>query len=97
MAHSLIAANFPRAFNMTIDMRKNNLHGRLLSELGLLSNVQYLGLAGNKISGLISSELGRLTRLEALHLGKFATISSSELDTIRLLASFLRFISYMVL
>jgi hypothetical protein len=47
----------------------------------------------NRLTGLIPSELGSLTRLETLDLCKFATISSSELDTIILLESFLQFIS----
>jgi hypothetical protein len=65
-----------------IDMEQNNLHGQLPTELGLLSNLQYLGLDKNQISGRIPSELGRLTSLGALHLSKFATISSSALDLI---------------
>jgi hypothetical protein len=50
----------------------------------------------NQLTGPIPSELGRLTSLEYLSIGKFATISRSELVTIRLLASFLQFISYTV-
>jgi hypothetical protein len=52
-----------------------------------------LDLSFNSLTGPIPTELGLLTGLEYLGLGKFATISSSELDTIRLLASFLQFIS----
>jgi hypothetical protein len=76
-----------------INMQVNNLDGQLPAELGLLSNLLYLGLGGNQISGLIPSELGRLTTLEKLHLCKFATISCSELVTIRLLTFGLQFIS----
>jgi hypothetical protein len=41
----------------------------------------------NQLTGPIPSELGLLTGLGGLYLCKFATISSSELDTIVLLGS----------
>jgi hypothetical protein len=47
---------------------------------------------GNQLTGPIPSEMGSLTRLQDLFLGKFATISSSKLETIRLLGSASQFI-----
>jgi hypothetical protein len=41
----------------------------------------------NQLTGLIPTELGRLTMLETLDLCKFATVYSSELDRITLLGS----------
>jgi Leucine-rich repeat (LRR) protein len=73
------------------------LRGQLPTELGLLSNLQHLELRLNELSGLIPTELGSLTSLGKLDLGKSATLSSSELDTIISLASVLQSISSTVL
>jgi Leucine-rich repeat (LRR) protein len=81
---------------MVVEIRlgANDLHGQLPTELGLLSNLQSLDLSDNLISGLIiPSELGRLTRLQGLELCNFATIYSSELDTVISLVSFSQLIS----
>jgi hypothetical protein len=51
----------------------------------------------NALTGPIPSELGRLTTLEQFYLCKFATVSSSELDTIILLGAILQLISSTVL
>jgi hypothetical protein len=55
----------------------------------------YLG--PNNLDGRLPTKLGLLTGLRSLFLGKFATVSSSELDTITLLGSILQFISSPVL
>jgi hypothetical protein len=47
----------------------------------------------NELTGPIPTELGSLMMLEDLTLNKFATVSSSELDTITLLGCILQFIS----
>jgi hypothetical protein len=44
-------------------------------------------LRANNLSGQLPTELGLLTGLHSLDLGKFATLSCSELDTITLLPS----------
>jgi hypothetical protein len=64
----------------------NNLRHQLSTQLGLLSNLIYLDLSRNQLSGLVptGSELGRLTSLERFYLGKSATISSPELDIVRI-------------
>jgi hypothetical protein len=81
-----------------IRLEANNLRGQLPTELGLLSSLRFLTLGDNLLSGLIPSELGRLTRLQGLKLCKFATLSSSELDTTISLPLFvLQFISSTVL
>jgi hypothetical protein len=39
-------------------------------------------VASNQLTGPIPSELGRLTSLQSFDLGKFAAVSSLQLDTI---------------
>jgi hypothetical protein len=51
----------------------------------------------NNLHGQLPTELGLLTGLQSLDLCKFATVFSSELDTIPLLGSVLQFISCTVL
>jgi hypothetical protein len=51
----------------------------------------------NALTGPIPSELGLLTSLQSLDFGKFAIVSSMELDTIILLESVLQLVSSMVL
>jgi hypothetical protein len=47
-------------------------------------------VVANQLTGPIPSELGRLTNLQYFYICKFATVSSSELDTMSLLASVLQ-------
>ncbi|XWS63179.1 hypothetical protein CRYUN_Cryun06bG0073600 [Craigia yunnanensis] len=51
-----------------VDLGNANLSGKLVSQLGQLSNLQYLELYSNKISGIIPEELGNLTNLVSLDL-----------------------------
>ncbi|KAJ8754855.1 hypothetical protein K2173_015367 [Erythroxylum novogranatense] len=51
-----------------IDLGDANLSGQLVSQLGQLSNLQYLELYSNNISGKIPNELGNLTKLVSLDL-----------------------------
>ncbi|KAK1267271.1 Somatic embryogenesis receptor kinase 1 [Acorus gramineus] len=51
-----------------VDLGNAALSGTLVSELGLLRNLQYLELYSNNISGLIPSDLGNLTSLVSLDL-----------------------------
>ena len=52
-----------------LSLINNNLTGEIPSELGRLTNLEYLALVGNSsLTGEIPSELGRLTNLERLHL-----------------------------
>ncbi|KAE8677854.1 BRASSINOSTEROID INSENSITIVE 1-associated receptor kinase 1 [Hibiscus syriacus] len=46
---------------ISVDLRNANLSGQLVPELGQLSNLQYLELCNNNISGTIPEELGNLT------------------------------------
>jgi hypothetical protein len=95
LCNATVVESYPMV--VRIDMQDNNLHGQLPTELGLLSNLQYLILRENQLSGHIPSELGKLRRLQDFSVRKFATISSSELDTITSSGSFLQFISSTVL
>ncbi|XP_057494506.1 BRASSINOSTEROID INSENSITIVE 1-associated receptor kinase 1-like [Actinidia eriantha] len=51
-----------------VDLGNANLSGQLVSQLGQLSNLQYLELYSNKISGKVPPELGNLTNLVSLDL-----------------------------
>ncbi|XVE66514.1 hypothetical protein DITRI_Ditri08aG0085300 [Diplodiscus trichospermus] len=51
-----------------VDLGNANLSGVLVSDLGQLTNLQYLELYGNNISGTIMDELGNLTNLVSLDL-----------------------------
>ncbi|KAL9682254.1 hypothetical protein QQ045_014049 [Rhodiola kirilowii] len=51
-----------------VDLGNANLSGRLVSQLGQLSKLQYLELYSNNISGKIPDELGNLTALVSLDL-----------------------------
>nr|XP_048337165.1 BRASSINOSTEROID INSENSITIVE 1-associated receptor kinase 1-like isoform X3 [Ziziphus jujuba var. spinosa] len=51
-----------------VDLGNANLSGQLVSQLGQLSNLQYLELYSNNISGTIPEELGNLTNLVSLDL-----------------------------
>jgi len=46
----------------------NPLGGRIPTELGQLTNLEYLALSWNELSGPIPAELGRLTKLAELWL-----------------------------
>ncbi|CAN1137206.1 Leucine-rich repeat protein 1 [Linum perenne] len=52
----------------TWDIGNASLSGSLVPELGMLANLQYLELYGNKLTGNIPAELGNLTRLVSLDL-----------------------------
>ncbi|CAL8997918.1 unnamed protein product [Prunus brigantina] len=51
-----------------VDLGNANLSGQLVSQLGVLSNLQYLELYSNNITGTIPAELGTLTNLVSLDL-----------------------------
>ncbi|BFG19719.1 hypothetical protein CerSpe_059930 [Prunus speciosa] len=51
-----------------VDLGNANLSGQLVSQLGVLSNLQYLELYSNNITGNIPAELGTLTNLVSLDL-----------------------------
>ncbi|CAH9128308.1 unnamed protein product [Cuscuta epithymum] len=51
-----------------VDLGNAGLSGQLVSQLGLLKNLQYLELYSNKITGVIPSDLGNLTNLKSLDL-----------------------------
>ncbi|KAK6282251.1 hypothetical protein POUND7_016076 [Theobroma cacao] len=51
-----------------VDLGNANLSGQLVSQLGQLTNLQYLELYSNNISGIIPEELGNLTNLVSLDL-----------------------------
>ncbi|XP_057466139.1 BRASSINOSTEROID INSENSITIVE 1-associated receptor kinase 1-like [Actinidia eriantha] len=51
-----------------VDLGNANLSGQLVSQLGQLSNLQYLELYSNNISGKVPPELGNLTNLVSLDL-----------------------------
>ncbi|PKI59777.1 hypothetical protein CRG98_019833 [Punica granatum] len=51
-----------------VDLGDAGISGPLVPELGLLTNLQYLEVYGNKISGSIPKEIGRLTKLVSLDL-----------------------------
>ncbi|KAK4799123.1 hypothetical protein SAY86_024488 [Trapa natans] len=51
-----------------VDLGNANLSGQLVSQLGQLTNLQYLELYSNKINGIIPDELGNLTNLVSLDL-----------------------------
>ncbi|XWS54473.1 hypothetical protein CRYUN_Cryun10bG0092400 [Craigia yunnanensis] len=51
-----------------VDLGNANLSGQLVSQLGQLTNLQYLELYSNNISGMIMEELGNLTNLVSLDL-----------------------------
>jgi len=52
-----------------LDLDDNALSGTLPSELGNLTNLQWLDLGGNQLSGELPSSLGNLTDLRLLWLG----------------------------
>ncbi|CDP19037.1 unnamed protein product [Coffea canephora] len=51
-----------------VDLGVAGLSGPLVPQLGILANLQYLEVYGNKISGSIPQELGNLTKLVSLDL-----------------------------
>ncbi|KAA3488521.1 BRASSINOSTEROID INSENSITIVE 1-associated receptor kinase 1-like [Gossypium australe] len=51
-----------------VEVGNANLSGKLVPDLGLLTNLQFLELVGNNISGVIPEELGNLTNLVCLNL-----------------------------
>ncbi|CAH8320936.1 unnamed protein product [Eruca vesicaria subsp. sativa] len=51
-----------------VDLGNANLSGRLVMELGQLTNLQYLELYSNNITGTIPEQLGNLTELVSLDL-----------------------------
>ncbi|KAK6253213.1 hypothetical protein QUC31_014933 [Theobroma cacao] len=51
-----------------VDLGNANLSGQLVSQLGQLTNLQYLELYSNNITGIIPEELGNLTNLVSLDL-----------------------------
>ncbi|KAF9690183.1 hypothetical protein SADUNF_Sadunf01G0169200 [Salix dunnii] len=51
-----------------VDLGNANLSGQLVTQLGVLTNLQYLELYSNNISGQIPDELGNLTNLVSLDL-----------------------------
>ncbi|XP_027090751.1 leucine-rich repeat protein 1-like [Coffea eugenioides] len=51
-----------------VDLGVAGLSGPLVPQLGLLANLQYLEVYGNKLSGAIPSALGNLTNLVSLDL-----------------------------
>ncbi|KAK6241408.1 Protein kinase domain - like 10 [Theobroma cacao] len=51
-----------------VDLGNANLSGQLVSQLGQLTNLQYLELYSNNITGIIPEELGNLTKLVSLDL-----------------------------
>ncbi|KAF9690181.1 hypothetical protein SADUNF_Sadunf01G0169000 [Salix dunnii] len=54
--------------SMIDDLGNANLSGQLVTQLGVLTNLQYLELYSNNISGQIPDELGNLTNLVSLDL-----------------------------
>ncbi|KAL6503096.1 Protein kinase superfamily [Orobanche hederae] len=53
-----------------VDLGDSNLSGSLVSDLGNLTNLQYLEMYSNNINGTIPKELGDLTSLISLDLYK---------------------------
>ncbi|XP_073117523.1 leucine-rich repeat protein 1 isoform X2 [Elaeis guineensis] len=51
-----------------VDLGEAGLAGPLIPQLGMLANLQYLELFGNRISGSIPKELGKLSHLVSLDL-----------------------------
>ncbi|KAJ6700700.1 hypothetical protein OIU74_012115 [Salix koriyanagi] len=51
-----------------VDLGNANLSGQLVTQLGVLTNLQYLELYSNNITGTIPDELGNLTNLVSLDL-----------------------------
>ncbi|MCV6638803.1 leucine-rich repeat domain-containing protein, partial [Candidatus Albibeggiatoa sp. nov. NOAA] len=52
----------------TIDLRDNSLNGVLLSDIGLLANLEYIYLQGNQLTGTIPSKLAQLGSLKHFYL-----------------------------
>ena len=51
-----------------LEVLHNNLTGHLSSQLGRLTELEYLALTGNRLGGSIPASLGRLSRLQELYL-----------------------------
>ncbi|MFS7919391.1 putative transferase [Helianthus anomalus] len=62
-----VTCNFDNSVTR-IDLGSANLTGQLVSQLGQLTNLQYLELYNNNISGKIPQHLGNLTSLVSLDL-----------------------------
>mmetsp|Transcript_21846 Transcript_21846/g.40775 ORF Transcript_21846/g.40775 Transcript_21846/m.40775 type:complete len:212 (+) Transcript_21846:68-703(+) len=59
-----------------LELTHSNLQGSIVTELGLLVDLQSLVLSGNHLTGSIPSQLGLLTNLVALHLDRNHLIGS---------------------
>ncbi|XP_058098452.1 LRR receptor kinase BAK1-like [Magnolia sinica] len=70
-----------------VDLGNADLSGTLVSDLGLLKNLQYLELYSNNISGIIPTELGNLTNLVSLdlYLNKFTGVIPDTLGKLTML------------
>ena len=65
--NDLVAAPDPTP-GLAVRSRQNRLEGRIPAELGSLTSLEVLHLAGNRLSGLLPPELGGLASLEVLDL-----------------------------
>jgi Leucine-rich repeat (LRR) protein len=55
---------------ISLDMDNNSIKGTISTEIGNLTNLQYLGLANNQLTGNIPTEIGNLTNLQYLSLNQ---------------------------
>lgn len=67
-----------------LELSENGLSGSIPSELGNLTNLEWMSLWDNRLSGPIPSELGNLTNLTVLMLGenKLSGLIPSELSNL---------------
>ncbi|XP_061989780.1 leucine-rich repeat protein 1-like [Rosa rugosa] len=70
-----------------VDLGLQNLSGKLVPELGNLTQLRYLVLFKNNIEGSIPAELGKLTNLDAMHLSdnNLSGTLPSSLENLKLL------------